>query len=94
MSLGSNIAKPDWYYNFHPASFTSIVNEYGTLYSLGMNFEYNNTFTGEKTPPNLSAASGSVDELKYNMQDMFNIHNQKLTPTGRFDLKKENYKQK
>jgi len=42
---------------------------------LGISFSYDNTFTGEKTPPNLSAASGSVDELKYSMKDMFVVMN-------------------
>jgi len=60
---------------------------------LGISFSYDNTFTGEKTPPNLSAASGSADELKYSMKDMFNIHNQKLTSTGSFDFGKGKYSQ-
>ncbi|GEM_PF-6737333 len=91
MKAGSDIEKPSWNYSFNQGSFLSIVNEYGTIYRLGINFSYNNTFMGERTPPNLSAASGSVDELKYSMKDMFNIHNKKLTSTGRFDFLNKQY---
>ncbi len=91
MKAGSYIEKPSWNYSFNQDSFLSIVNEYGALYRLGISFPYNNTFMGEKTPPNLSTASGSVDELKYNMKDMFNIHNKKLASTGRFDFLNKQY---